>query len=222
MLCKFKKIFNFFNKKNNVFIFIVIFTWIGWGEHIVFFPCLTKLFQPTSFQMTAENSICSTVLDSGMVNDVINRNRRTFQFQLCEFFLKCENKFFGGLVKLISPHQIFAEKMGSNTTNESTENGESSSDICYFKGSKSQFYFFAFLGGFIGIIIGVVLLVIGYRIFLFTEPLIDKQVCPDIIMLSIYSGRLALPCYHSINIISGSIVCQYPRKRRKSLMKYGM
>jgi hypothetical protein len=65
--------------------------------------------------------------------------------------------------------------MISKTTNERTKDSKSSSNICYFKGSKFQFYLYAFLGGFIGIGIGVIIIILFHR---FTQQYIEQF--PDI------------------------------------------
>jgi hypothetical protein len=82
-------------------------------------------------------------------------------------FIQAGSKGFSEFIscgmKLVSPGSVFAQEMGSNAANERPNNSESSSDICYFKGSKFQFYLYAFLGGFIGIGIGQIIIILFYR-----------------------------------------------------------
>ena len=68
-----------------------------------------------------------------------------------EFNKNLASKSGGSLVKFILPISVFAQEVSSNATNERTNNTKSSRNICYFKGSKFQFYLYSFFGGFISI-----------------------------------------------------------------------
>jgi len=156
--CKFKKSLNSFNDcRSFVVIFLICFflNLARWGGNIIDLPSTDKVFQFTPLQISAKSIIGSCVFDTCGFNYVIGGTG--LKPQHSQFILEGGNKVFGGLVKIISPGNVFAEEMSSKTADETAKNTKSASNICYFKGSKFQFYPYAFLGGFIGIGISVVI-----------------------------------------------------------------
>ena len=112
----------------------------------------------------------------------IERQRESFIDSMCitsvrgipiikvsEFGDEGNFEIFGGFIEFISPVNVFAQEMSGNAANERTNNTKSSGNICYFKGSKFQFYLYSFLGGFTGIAIGVAIIIL---FFYFTQQLI--------------------------------------------------
>jgi len=162
---KIKKSLNFFNNCRS-FIFTLLFCLIAigayWGSEIVFMLGKFKSPQFTAFQMATEQTASFEMLSNGGFDYIVSGGG--FRLEPDQCVLEGKNKLLGRFIKIISPGKVFAEEMSSNATNERAKDTKAASNVCYFKGSEFQFYLYASIGGFTGIFIGVVLIVIGHWI----------------------------------------------------------
>ena len=117
--CKFKKSLNSFNDcRSFVVIYLICFflALASWGGNIIDLPSTDKVFQFTPLQIPAKSIIGSCVFDTCGVNYVIGGTG--LKPQHSQFILESGNEVFGGLVKIISSGNVFAEEMSSKTTDE--------------------------------------------------------------------------------------------------------
>ena len=145
---KFKKSLNSFNDcRSFVVIFLIrfFFTFARWSGNIIDSPSTDKVFQFTPLQIPTKSIIGSCVFDTCGFNYVVSGTG--LKPQHSQFILERGYKVSGGLVKIISPGNVFAEEMSSKTADENAKNTKSASNICYFKGSKFQFNLMPFLAG---------------------------------------------------------------------------
>ena len=166
-LCKIKKVLNFFNQKNagfivrvTVYCLFVLFI-LGGGVNQIVLPGPVKIATVVTGQPSLKDTCSGLVFkDSGP-----NNSDGSFftMFQPGQFVLEGKYKPFGSIVKIFTPVSVFAEEVGSKATNETANNTKASGNICYFKGSKFQFYLYASIGGFIGIGISLICIYIFYR-----------------------------------------------------------
>lgn len=121
MLFGFRKIQKSLNPFNNCRSFVLIFlicffigTW--WSGNIVYLPCTNKVFQFTPLQVSTKGIVGGTVFDACGIKDVVSEGG--FKSQHSQFVLESGNKVFGGLVKIISPGNVFAEEVSGKATDE--------------------------------------------------------------------------------------------------------
>src|SRR3990172_1536231 len=162
-VCKIKKLLNSFNNRRALVLVFLIFFIVGrayWGREIIFMLCKFEASQFTTFQVSTEYTTGFEVLGNGGANDVVSGSR--FRFEPDQFIFESSKKIVGGFIEIISPGNVYAEEMIDKTAEQGAHDAKTASNVCYFKGSKFQFYLYAFLGGFIGIGIGVIIIWLFY------------------------------------------------------------
>jgi len=169
MLFNFSKTKKFFNRIvhfNTIFFFkVLIFTLLivilGWSINYVTFPSKGEVLLFNYGNVPAENAVSPLMFKNCRLED----GNRAFptMFQSGKFVVECENKSFGSLVKPFLVLPVFAEEMVKDTSKKRSKDSKTSGNIGYFKGSKFQFYFYACVGGFMGIGIGLLLILLFYH-----------------------------------------------------------
>jgi len=181
--CKFQKVIELFKVKllrlnfvrSAIRFGINYKMWFAIGSFIaIIIPCLIEVNALLATQVGTKLNSSDFVsvkcqgksfMDARSVNSV----GRIPVIEVSEFWNKGTFKLGGSFFELISPNHVFAQEMSSDTANKRPNYAKSSGDICYFEGSKVQFYFYVFLGGSLGIAVGVII------IYLFFKFIIERR-----------------------------------------------
>lgn len=156
MLSKFKNIFKVF--KSKLFIIGVL------CKIAIFFPCFVYGYPLFGSQIVSENlkdnQMRSDIMSLQILPNIrsITTARADVVFQKIKLNDKGVSKFSGSLIKILSVDKTGRKIITNEATNKNANDCKTTADQCYFIGNRTQFWLSLFMGGFLGIVMGVLIL----------------------------------------------------------------
>jgi hypothetical protein len=140
-----------------IFVLVEVVVLTAYGA--VFFPSLVDGFDFSVVEEKPEFVYCHLMLIERGLEDIFGLPvmGKIKMLEFCNLGSECFPQLFSSESLTISSGNFEGKSKSKPSTQKSSRNSEASSDVCYFKGTKVQFYLFGFLGGCTGLVIATLL-----------------------------------------------------------------